>query len=98
MLATHVKVGKVALEDIPLDNLQFAGVGGPLEPPAELEHHAGVEHEGDDGLGRLDELPGEVPGAKSDLEHDVGGLDAGLLDDGLDEHGVIQHMLPLQKT
>lgn len=69
---------------------------GTLEPAVELEDHARVELDGDDGLGNLEELLGEIPGTRADLKDDVGGFDAGLLDDGLDQHGVLQDMLALR--
>lgn len=76
--------------------LEAAGVRSTLEPAIELENHARVELDGDDRLGDLQELLGEVPSAGSDLEDDVGRLDPGLVDDGLHQHGVLQDVLPLR--
>lgn len=68
----------------------------PLEPAVELEHHARVELDGDDGLDpRLEEALGEVSRARPDLEDGVGGLEPGLGDDGVHQRGVPQDVLPL---
>ena len=68
----------------------------PLEPTVELEHHALVELNGDDGLDpRLKQALGEVPCARPDLEDGVGGLEPGLGDDGVHQRGVPQYVLPL---
>ena len=68
----------------------------PLEPTVELEHHARVELDGDDGLDpRLKQALGEVPCARPNLEDGVGGLEPGLGDDGVHQRGVPQYVLPL---
>lgn len=68
----------------------------PLETAVELEHHAWVELDGDDGLDAgLDQALGEVPRAGPDLEDGVGGLEAGLGDDGVNQRRVPQDVLPL---
>lgn len=68
----------------------------PLEPPVELEHHARVELDSDDGLDPgLEEALGEVSCARTDLQDGVGGLEPGLGDDGVHQRRVPQDVLPL---
>jgi hypothetical protein len=68
----------------------------PLETAVELEHHARVDLDGDDGLDpRLEEALGEVSRTRPDLEDGVGGLEPGLGNYGIDQCGVPQDVLPL---
>jgi hypothetical protein len=68
----------------------------PLEPSVELEHHARVELDGDDGLDSgLEEALGKVARSRTDLENGVGGLEAGLGDYGVHQRRITQDMLPL---
>jgi hypothetical protein len=68
----------------------------PLEPSVELEHHARVELDGDDGLDSgLEEALGEVARAGTDLKDGVGGLEAGLGDYAVHQRRITQDVLPL---
>jgi hypothetical protein len=68
----------------------------PLEPSVELEHHARVELDGDDGLDSdLEEALGKVARSRTDLKNGVGGLEAGLRDYGVHQRRITQDMLPL---
>jgi hypothetical protein len=64
------------------------------DAPPELEDHPRVDLDGHDGLGALEQAQRQVPGAGPDLEDDVGGLDARFLDDGVDDRGVLEDVLP----
>ena len=67
-----------------------------LEPAAQLENHPRVELDGDNGLDAGLEQPlGEISRSGPDLEDGVGGLEAGLGDDGVHERRVPQDVLAL---
>lgn len=71
------------------------GVRGTLEPSLELENHPGIDLDGDDLLAGFEKLLRQVTGPGTDLEDDVGALDAGLLHNGIDEQGVLENVLTL---
>ena len=67
-----------------------------LEPAAQLENHPRVELDGDNGLDAGLEQPlGEISRSGPDLEDGVGGLEAGLGDDGVHQRRVPQDVLAL---
>lgn len=67
-----------------------------LEPATELENHPRVELDSDNGLDAgLEQPPGEISRSGSDLEDGVGGLEAGLGDDGVHQRWVPQDVLAL---
>eukprot|EP00982_Pelagococcus_subviridis_P000018 212-Pelagococcus_subviridis.AAC.3 len=91
----HVEVRQVHLEEVAADYLQIVPVRRPGDAALELDDHARVELDRDDFLRRLEEAHREVPGPRADLEDDVRGLDPALLDDGVDDHRVLEDVLPV---
>ena len=62
---------------------------------AAAAHHPVVHLNSNHPPRPLQQLHGQVARARADLQHDIRGLDACLVDDGLDHQGVLQDVLPL---
>lgn len=58
-------------------------------------HHAGVEFDGDDFFGLLQQFHGHVTSTRTNLQNHVGALDACLVNNCLHHHRVFQNMLTL---
>jgi hypothetical protein len=65
-----------------------------LDASLELEDHARIDFDSNHSLGDLQELHREVTRPGADLQDDVGGFEAGLLDDALHDEGILQDVLP----
>ena len=72
---------------------KFAGIFRVLESFAQLSDHAGIDFDGDDFFGPLQEELGEVTSSGSNFKHDISGPDTWLVDHFMKDVRVDQNML-----
>ena len=91
---TQIEIRQLRPHHVALQDRQLGLVRGPGDAAAELEDHARVDLDGDDGPRALEQPQRQVPRARPYLEDDVGGFHPGLVDDGVDDGRVLEDVLP----
>ena len=68
-------------------------VKGALKAALKLQDHARIEFDGDDHFTGFEKLLGEVSSTGTNFEDDIGALDAGFLDNSVDQQRVLEDVL-----
>ena len=83
------------LDDVAEDDFELLGEGSALDTLGDFGTHTGIEFDGDDLLGLLEGADRDVTGTGTDFDDDIGGLEEGLVDNGIRDTGVLEDMLAI---
>lgn len=81
------------LDDISQDDFELLGQGSALDTLGDFGTHTGIKFDGDDLLGLFEGADRDVTGTGTDFDDDIGGLEEGLVDNGIRDTGVLEDML-----